>query len=141
MLSPKTYCTALSAILTLPLLMGQGCPGVPDTAVAGTTEDEIALIKVSLASISTTVVPTLLTFNPNEAGKLVTMSIKSNATGSRVEVRIIDNLNSLVAVQTTPTSPNTTVSFMSTTTGTHQIQLRELGLAGSLYDVLVVQQP
>ncbi len=145
MFSTRRFRVLAPALAVLPTLMGQGCPAPIDSTPPGTAiepAEPTSLLIVSLASVSTVPAqPTVLDFNPVEAGKIVTMSVEGNATGSRVDARIVDNLGNLVAQEMLPTTAQTTVSFTSTTTGSHRIFLRERGAPSSLYEVLVVQQP
>lgn len=142
----RTQTTILTAVMSLPMLMGQGCPQAEEQpagggVVAGATP--VTLLTASLNRINNAAAPVASTvnFNPVAAGKVVTMSIASNATGSRIAVTIIDNLGNVVAQQQFPVTQETTVNFVSTTTGSHQVLLTERGAPGSLYSVRVVQQP
>jgi hypothetical protein len=82
-----------------------------------------------------------VTFNPGSAGKVITASVTGDVSGSRVRVVVRDNLNAIVAEEQNPVTNNTTVSFTSTTTGQHVMQMTQVGTAAPTYTILVTEAP
>ncbi|GMU24436.1 MAG: hypothetical protein AMXMBFR13_45100 [Phycisphaerae bacterium] len=155
MIRSRVMTSALAAIVSLPLLMGQGCPApVENDPIPNPGEnpgngqgggqvlpaEPTTLLTTSVNFINTAGF-SLFTFNPTSAGKLVTASVSGNATGSRLRVQVLDNNNNVVAQEFFPTTSTTTVSFTSTTTGQHRMFINEAGAPSSLYEIVAIQQP
>lgn len=144
-----TIRNGLFATLALPMLMGQGCP--PPTEIAALEDNDAGqvlpgqptqIVNATTASLSFGVFGfTDLAFTPTAAGKVVTITISGNATGSRPAVLVSDPNFNTVAFEPFPTTSTTTVQFVSTTTGPHRIFAQEAGQPSSLYTITAVQQP
>lgn len=145
-----TIRNGLFATLALPILMGQGCPPPTDFAAREERNDEGRVLPgqpTQLVSSTTAFLSfgifgfTNSAFTPTAAGKLVTVTISGNATGSRPAIQILDPNFNTVAFEPFPTTNTTTVQFVTTTTGPHQIFAQEVGQPSSLYTISAVQQP
>lgn len=130
----------LFAGLCLPLMLGQSC--FPPANNNNNNDDGGAgQPQPTVLFNGTQVAPTTITFNPTAAGKLITATVSGNVTGSRPRVQVLDNNNVVVANELFPTTSTTTVSFTSTTTGTHRLVFFEIGVPSSLYTITVDQAP
>lgn len=139
-LHARHWVAAAVAGLCLPLLMGQGC--FPQNNGGNNGGDGGAGQPQPTALFNgSQVAPTTITFNPTAAGKLITATVSGNVTGSRPRVQVLDNNNVVVANELFPTTSTTTVSFTSTTTGTHRLVFFEIGTPSSLYTITVDQAP
>ncbi len=137
--------------MALPLMMGQGCPvaenpggTVPTTG--GNTGGNVqgAQPTTLLTNTRTSFLGGFVfagTFNPTSAGKVINVSVEGNTTGSRPQVRVFDAQFNIVAQELFPVTNLTSLSFLSTSTGDHQIFAFETGTPASLYTVTAVQQP
>src|SRR5262245_21551815 len=95
--------------MALPMMMGQGCPVAdPGTKVPGSGggngpgtgagngtggsvqgAQPTTLLSNTVTSLAGWIY--IWTFNPNSAGKVITVSVAGNTTGSRPEVAVYDN--------------------------------------------------
>jgi hypothetical protein len=165
MFAKRLSMVVLVAGMGLPLMMGQGCPGTPDqipgSGTGGGTgggnqngagpgngqgggQVQAAQPTTLLTNTSTSIAGGWIfvgTFNPTSAGKVISVSVAGNTTGSRPRVTVYDASFNVVAQQLVPVTNTTTLTFTSSSTGDHHIYAWENGAPASLYTITAVQQP
>ena len=149
MFSKKMQIVVLVAGMGLPLMMGQGCPGDPSTPPVQPPVQPPGGVQgaqpVTLLSTTRATIPAALTFvgsfNPNATGKVISISVAGNTTGSRPAVRVYDSAFNIVAEENLPVTNTTNLTFVSSSTGDHYIYAREAGTPSSLYTIGATQQP
>ena len=152
--------------MALPMMMGQGCPVAephqpgsggmngtgpgtgPGTGGGQTGGNQGGVQGAQPTTLLTNTRTSFLggwifagTFNPTSAGKVISVSVEGNTTGSRPHVRVYDAQFNIVAQELFPVTNLTTLSFSSTSTGDHHIYAFENGTPASLYTITAVQQP
>ena len=83
--------------------------------------------------------PITKSFPVSAANKVVTCTVTGNVTSTRITVAVFDPSSVLVANDNAPTSSSTTVSYVSTTAGTFNLQGVDAGTS-TLYTVLITEQ-
>ena len=81
-------------------------------------------------------------FNPSAAGKLITVRVSGDVTGSRLPVAVTDvGTGNNVAAELLPTTNSTTVTFTSTSNGIHWLNVpTNNGTGSNSYTVYITEQ-
>mgnify|MGYP001308224486 CR=1 FL=1 len=132
--------------IALPMMMGQGCPVADSSPALPPNPGGVqgAQPTTLLTNTRTSFVGGWIfagTFNPTSAGKVISVNVEGNTTGSRPHVRVFDAQFNIVAQELFPVTNVTSLSFTSTSTGDHHIYAFETGTPASLYTITAVQQP
>lgn len=79
-------------------------------------------------------------FSPESVGKLVTVQVAGESTGSRIVLQVFDPLGNIVINEDNPLTNITTGQFVTTTTADHFILAFEQGRPSSTYRVVVISE-
>lgn len=80
-------------------------------------------------------------FNPSAAGKLITVRVSGDVTGSRLRVTVTDvGTGNIVATELSPTTNSTTATFTSTSNGIHWLYANQNGAGANSYMVYITEQ-
>ena len=130
----STRAAAFIAASLVLLMSGSGCY-LDGTLLPSTSDGETTLVNETFA-----LNPPNTSFHPTAAGKTVSVTVSGDDTGSRVAVVVTDPpTGSLIARQDQPTTNSTTVTFVSTNSGAHDVSTLEAGMGSNTYTLLVTE--
>ena|GEM_PF-5076660 len=84
--------------------------------------------------------PPAIDFSPSAAGKVVTVRVTADTTGSRMTLQVTElGTGNVVAFYANPTTNGSESTFQSNSNGVHTLVVTETGIGANLYTVIITE--